>query len=327
MKDIIIFFLKITVAAGLLYWLVSSGKLDFSQTKIILETWQFFIFLLLPALFFTMFLQNLRWWILIQFFKLTIPLRQAFLFTWIGNFFSSILPGLVSGDIIKGAYFYNLKKSSLQKFDLVSIYATLFIDRLLGLFGLLIIFLFSMAIIVVEQKKLAYSLFPFVLISIAILFCFFLFIFYPSKDKKRWLEKIIQKMPKQVFFMKVYQNFRVLRKHKWKLLGLIFISLVIHIVVCLLFYQITTFLIVGSSLTFWKQMALIPLGMIATAIPISPAGIGVGHVAFENLYSLFGVNGGANIFNLFIIPQIFVYLLGCIPFLLYRKKTNKRATE
>ena len=46
MKDIIIFFLKITVAAGLLYWLVSSGKLDFSQTKIILETWQFFIFLL-----------------------------------------------------------------------------------------------------------------------------------------------------------------------------------------------------------------------------------------------------------------------------------------
>ena len=96
----------------------------------------------------------------------------------------------MSGDIIKGAYFYNFKKSSQQKFDLVSIYATLFIDRILGLLGLLIIFLFSMSIIIVGQKKLAYSLFPFILISITILFCFFFFIFYPSKDKKRWQEKI-----------------------------------------------------------------------------------------------------------------------------------------
>ena len=185
----------------------------------------------------------------------------------------------------------------------------------------LIIFLFSK--IIVGQKKLAYSLFPFILISITILFCFFFFIFYPSKDKKRWLEKIIQKMPKKVFFMEIYQNFRVLRKHKWKLLVLIFISLVIHSIVCLLFYQITTLLIIGSSLTFWKQMGLIPLGLIATAIPISPAGLGIGHVAFENLYSLFGVKGGANIFNLFIIPQIFVYLLGFFPFILYRKNRQK----
>ena len=88
---------------------------------------------------------------------------------------------------------------------------------------------------------------------------------------------------------------------------------------CMLFYQIADILL-SEKIDFWKQMSLIPLGLITTAIPISPAGIGVGHVAFENLYNLFGLKEGANIFNLFIINQILVYLLGFFPFLFYRRK-------
>ena len=155
MKNILILLLKFSLAGGLLYWLISSDKLDITQTKIILENKQFFAFLVLPILLLAMFLQNLRWWILLKLFGLIIPFKQAFLLTWIGNFFSVTLPGLVSGDVIKGVYFYRLKKPSLSKFDLISIYSTLFIDRIIGLLGLLIIFLFSIFILILEQKELA----------------------------------------------------------------------------------------------------------------------------------------------------------------------------
>ena len=148
MKKNILFLLKVGCAGGLLYWLISSGKLDFSQTRIILDSWQFFAFLVLPVLFLAMSLQNLRWWLLLKLLGVKIPFRQAFALTWIGNFFSVILPGIVSGDLIKGLYLHSKKKTNL-----VSIYISLFIDRILGLLGLLCVFLFSISKLGLEQKN------------------------------------------------------------------------------------------------------------------------------------------------------------------------------
>ena len=60
----------------------------------------------------------------------------------------------------------------------------------------------------------------------------------------------------------------------------------------------------------WEtQLFLMPIGLITTAIPLAPGGIGIGHVAFESLYQLVGVAGGADIFNMYII-QLAVYLMG-----------------
>jgi hypothetical protein len=63
-----------------------------------------------------------------------------------------------------------------------------------------------------------------------------------------------------------------------------------------------------------------PIGLITTAIPLAPGGIGIGHVAFESLYQLVGVSGGADIFNIYIIVQLSVYLLGGIPYFLYNSE-------
>ena len=65
------------------------------------------------------------------------------------------------------------------------------------------------------------------------------------------------------------------------------------------------------------QFFLMPIGLITVAIPIAPGGIGIGHAAFESLYQLAGLSGGADIFNLFIIVQLGVFMLGGIPYFLY----------
>ena len=65
------------------------------------------------------------------------------------------------------------------------------------------------------------------------------------------------------------------------------------------------------------QMFIMPIGLITMAIPIAPGGIGIGHAAFETLYLLIGVKGGADIFNLYIVTQLAVYLLGGIVYFMY----------
>ena len=68
------------------------------------------------------------------------------------------------------------------------------------------------------------------------------------------------------------------------------------------------------------QFFLMPVGLITVAIPLAPGGIGIGHAAFESLYQLAGFSGGADIFNLFIIVQLGVFLLGGIPYFIYSSK-------
>jgi hypothetical protein len=83
-----------------------------------------------------------------------------------------------------------------------------------------------------------------------------------------------------------------------------------------LFFQVAH-LIGVKEMNLATQFFLMPIGLITVAIPIAPGGIGIGHVAFESLYQLAGLSGGADIFNLFIIVQLGVFLLGGIPYFLY----------
>jgi uncharacterized membrane protein YbhN (UPF0104 family) len=58
-----------------------------------------------------------------------------------------------------------------------------------------------------------------------------------------------------------------------------------------------------------------PIGMLTSILPLAPGGIGVGHAAFASLFALFGVSGGADVFNAFIVGQMVPNLLGVIPYL------------
>ena len=60
--------------------------------------------------------------------------------------------------------------------------------------------------------------------------------------------------------------------------------------------------------------------MLSLVLPISPGGIGVGHVAFAELFKLIGVEGGATIFNVYLVGQIAPAMLGAIPYVLEKRQ-------
>ena len=73
-----------------------------------------------------------------------------------------------------------------------------------------------------------------------------------------------------------------------------------------------------EELSLLNLFAIIPIGMIGSSVPITPSGLGVGHILFDNLFKLLGVNNGASLFNLFFVAYTLINLLGIIPYVLYK---------
>ncbi|HNB96487.1 MAG TPA: hypothetical protein PLX07_16030, partial [Microthrixaceae bacterium] len=63
-----------------------------------------------------------------------------------------------------------------------------------------------------------------------------------------------------------------------------------------------------------------PLGLLTIVLPISPAGFGVGHLAFDKLFAMVGLDGGATIFNVFLIGQIAGGVTGFLPYLTLKRE-------
>src|SRR5207253_1398783 len=97
------------LAAGLIYWLLQSGKLDFR----LLARLQDHLLAVLSAVILSIvnfLLVSYRWRNILQARSTAhIPLMGVFRTNWIGQFFSSVLPGSVSGDLVKILY--------IQKYD------------------------------------------------------------------------------------------------------------------------------------------------------------------------------------------------------------------
>jgi uncharacterized protein (TIRG00374 family) len=306
--------LKILFTVGIFYYLIQGGQLDLSKLRIYIER---------PALFFTAFsillfivlpLSSLRWKLFLQGAELPLKMPRTIALTWIGNFFNSSLPGAVSGDVIKG--FYVVKH--LENSSRARILTTLLIDRFTGLFGLIIMAFIGLVIqfsTVLETKALQ----PIGLFICALflgVIVFYVIVLFPFKEGKDPIIHILNKLPLKRITLKVYQSFKIYEHHKGTLFFTLIISVLVHTSVASIFFMVTN---VGgfSEIALGKQLLVMPIGLISTAIPIAPGGIGVGHVAFQSLYKLVGFQNGADIFNLFIIIQLIVNLLGGIPYFLY----------
>ncbi len=78
--------------------------------------------------------------------------------------------------------------------------------------------------------------------------------------------------------------------------------------------------ITGQDIAVSTLASVYPLGMLTLVLPISYAGFGVGHVAFDQLFTLVGLTGGATVLNAYLISQVVPCLFGVIPYLTLRRQ-------
>ncbi len=312
-------FLKLAITTAIIYYLLSSGRLNLLHLRLLWETP--LPFLMMLGIFFLIIIPmvSFRWWLILKATGIPIPLTRAIALCWIGNFFNTALPGAITGDVIKGFYLHKLHEDRGK----TKAFMTILLDRITGLFGLI----FMGAIALISRWDWVFSQPGMRPLALFILFLFiFALIFYgmillSDSSEKALLQKAVLRFPENSIITKIFRTFLSYRDHKRILLGTLLMSLVIHCLVALIFFKISA-LLGSQDFQLQTQMIIMPFGLVTTAIPLAPGGIGIGHAAFETLYIMAGSKGGADVFNIYIVLQIASYLFGGIIYFFYSNEMD-----
>ncbi len=197
---------------------------------------------------------------------------------WIGLFFNNALPGSVGGDIVKSYY---ICKSG---YSFVNILFISFLDRVCGLYGLLLNFLVGFPSLFTKNRIIFYIFAGIYLgictISISILL-------------SRWFQNVISAMIKKVPFIREYHDSVFLPfldsiKRPFLFLPPILISVITHIFLIYMFWTATLFWQEYNQHKFLNFFSIVPVGFLITALPISISGWGTGDAGFGFMYKTFG---------------------------------------
>ncbi len=231
--------------------------------------------------------------ILFRSVSVRLEILDAFILNCIGLFYTLFLPGSLSGDVVKVLYFKRLTHASLSKTTV-----TLILDKVLGLFSVVFIgIVFSYTLWPKLQNLhgigfLYIAVIGFLVVGILMCVLFFKFCALDSP-------------PKVPGGAAIFEWLKGLRSNKYSAgtlvaaLALGGISQLITIVSILIISNC-----LNSGLSFLTIAAILPFGVLANLIPISPGGLGVGEYTIEYLFSMFGGTHGALIF---LIVRICLY--------------------
>ena len=305
------------LVGSILVYLVQSGRLNFEKLMLFKDAPEILAMMIGVLVLVVVPMATFRWWLLLRAIGVQVKPKQIFILTWIGNFFNTTLPGAVTGDVVKGYYVIKAQ----QEEGRTRAFMTLLIDRFVGLFGLIVMAFLALVFnleLILSQERL-HSLAWMITILFGGTVLFYTITLFPFKEGRDPFIRFFQRLPAKKISLKVYSAFKSFQHQKTTLLLTLLLAIGIHTLIALLFFQVANLMGI-EDMELATQFFLMPIGLITVAIPLAPGGIGIGHAAFESLYQLVGYSGGADIFNLFIIVQLGVFLLGGIPYFLYSSK-------
>ncbi len=305
------------LVGSILVYLVQSGRLNFEKLMLFKDAPEILAMMIGVLVLVVVPMATFRWWLLLRAIGVQVKPKQIFILTWIGNFFNTTLPGAVTGDVVKGYYVIKAQ----QEEGRTRAFMTLLIDRFVGLFGLIVMAFLALVLnleLILSQERL-HSLAWMITVLFGGTVVFYTIALFSFKEGRDPFIRLFQRLPAKKISLKVYSAFKSYQHQKTTLLLTLLLAIGIHTLIALLFFQVAQLMGI-EEMDLATQFFLMPIGLITVAIPLAPGGIGIGHAAFESLYQLAGFSGGADIFNLFIIVQLGVFLLGGIPYFLYSSK-------
>lgn len=305
--------LKILVAVGLIAFTVKSGHLDFATLWGLMTPTNIAVGILLSG--FGTLMAAWRWIVLLNARDFNVTGRYGIKLYLIGMFFNCALPGAVSGDLVRG--YYLVKDHPARKLDGI---LSVLIDRVLGLYSFFILTLFAVAMdhsFVMGHEKIRWiALLTFLLFIGMTLF------FLVSFSERlyhglgfKWITAHISPL------QKLMEGFQRFGKDRFVIALSVAVSLVSQLFSLAIFYYIAQAM--GETDVGWKSILFaVPMGFLVTAIPIAPAGVGVGQVAFLYLFNIYlgrESQYGATAITAFQLAMIFWALVGAVIYVRRRK--------
>jgi uncharacterized membrane protein YbhN (UPF0104 family) len=317
--------LKLFAATGVVVYLWARGDIAWEPLWESLGRWEQSLpaFLLLSAM---PLVQFWRWQSLLRANHLHLPHREVFSFLMVSKFFNMAFPGYISGDILRG--FYVSRRASEYGGASVpgdsgelharvvppAVVASIVLDRIAGMVPLFALCL--VGLVGSLSYPISRDILPAVgaLAALGLLAPLLLFVLTYRRPQAEALLNRLLCWPRLAQFLSAFyegahryaRNLRLIRN----ILAFSFLNQGLAIV---------SFVLFGWALRIeapvMSYFLLVPLGLLVTAVPVSPAGLGVGQVAFLALFHLVGTSQGANLFTLYMASYVVINLTGALLYL------------
>lgn len=272
--------LKVAVSGAILYWLIGTGRLNLQDAAALFRSpWLAVALLMIGA---SLFLTSERWRLLIGAGGLEAGRWETFRLTLTGVFFNYAMPGGVGGDVVK-AYYFSRTHPQAKAMAVISVA----MDRIIGLYAMI---LMAFSIMLADLRQvLGHGTLKTLFVVVALLWLGTsiglgsLF----SRRIQRWglIQALLRWLPFSGRLLQVYDSAHELGLKRRRILMALALSLVTQSLSILVLW--ISGRVAGFEVPLGIYFLAAPLGYMATAIPISPAGIGVGQAAFLFLFNLY----------------------------------------
>lgn len=307
---------KVAVAALLIGWLLRAGTLDVAALGLLVERPELLAGCL-GVFALAVVIGGLRWRLLLRLAGVRVAAGRAIQLHMTALFFNAVIPGNIGGDIVKSVYVAR----ELAPAQRPAVFVIALVDRLLGIAGLVAVAFAATLLrgrVVWEAPRLR-ELTTAVVVLAAATFggSIVLLALVRRSDERvaRWTggASRLGRLAGQLVAAA-----RLVSAGPRVLAAALGLAIAVHVAAMALFAALST-AITGLDVSPWTLASVFPLGMLTVILPISLAGIGVGHVAFDRLFAIIGLHGGATVFNVYLIGQLAPCLLGAIPYLALRR--------
>jgi len=220
-----------------------------------------------------------RWSLLLRAQGIRLPVREVTALSFLGNFFNSVVPGLVGGDLVKAVY---VARASDRPTAAV---VTVFLDRVAGLAGTVVLAVLALAPRFGDARfhgliLLCYGVLAGMALAVGLVLS--------RRLRARFrVEERVARLPLGEVLTEADRAVSLYRHRGGVLLGALGISVLIHVLWCAVNALLGGML--GIELSLAEYFAVIPAALVVSAVPLLPGGWGVGEAAYAFFLGAMGV--------------------------------------
>lgn len=301
--------LRIAVAVGLLAYLGSSGVIDWSALLGLVVAWPLTLIAFLLVLI-DIVVTAWRLCLLLKPRGLHLSVVSSVRLTLIGTFFNACLPGSSGGDLVK--IYYASAGNQGRRTEVATI---MVLDRIVGMLVLLV---WPLALAPLFPELIASSTALRLLLwgaaaMAAATTAMMLIALSTTVRHSRLLARILTKIPMGVYAERVLNTVHQYRHNRLTLLAATGITVLAHTLAIGATLMIA--MVANPAGAAREMIILIPIGFMANVVPVTPGGLGVGEVAFDALFSIAGLSGGAVVILGWRLLLLVVGLMGLVLYL------------
>ena len=280
---------RLGIAGAVLWFLATTGRVNWSSLRGLRDHWALTL-LALVLLFIAVVLISQRVCMLFRPRGLRLSLHDSLGLSLIANLFTLVLPG-GGGDIVR--LYFTAKDAAGRRTEIGTL---LLLDRVMGLLALTLfpVLAAPLCLPLLRQSAALRALLALAAISSAGI----IFVIAVSTSRRaralRGVQWVLRTFPLRGYPARMLDTMQAFRHRLRTLAAAVAVSLVAHALSMAIVFLLVSAMQGEQS---GQQISAVPflasLGFVANNIPLTPGGLGVGEAAFESLFRVAGLEGGA----------------------------------